>query len=194
MLDLCFSERYLQTIQTNCPHLLRYLTCAVICNKRKKSQFKELVKVIQQEQYAYSDPLTKFLECLYLEFDFDQAQVQLTECESAITSDYLLHELRDEFLENARVFIFETYCRIHRKIDIGMLAQKLNMDDVMQAERWIVNLIRNAALDAKIDSQSNHVVMGMQHPGIYETIVAQTKGLAHRSVVMANAVGQRLSQ
>lgn len=27
--------------------------------------------------------------------------------------------LRDEFLENARLFIFETYCRIHQCIDIG---------------------------------------------------------------------------
>ena len=37
-----------------------------------------------------------------------------------------------------------TYCR--------MLAEKLDMspDD---AERWIVNLIRNARLDAKIDSE-----------------------------------------
>ena len=37
-------------------------------------------------------------------------------------------------------------------IFISMLADKLNMssDD---AEKWIVNLIRNARLDAKIDSQ-----------------------------------------
>lgn len=27
--------------------------------------------------------------------------------------------LRDEFLENARLFIFETYCRIHQRIDMG---------------------------------------------------------------------------
>lgn len=27
--------------------------------------------------------------------------------------------LRDEFLENARLFMFETYCRIHRRIDMG---------------------------------------------------------------------------
>lgn len=26
--------------------------------------------------------------------------------------------LRDEFLENARLFIFETYCRIHQRIDM----------------------------------------------------------------------------
>ena len=33
-----------------------------------------------------------------------------------------------------------------------MLAQKLNMASD-EAERWIVNLIRNARLDAKIDSK-----------------------------------------
>ena len=34
----------------------------------------------------------------------------------------------------------------------SMLAEKLNMTPE-DAERWIVNLIRNARLDAKIDSQ-----------------------------------------
>lgn len=29
--------------------------------------------------------------------------------------------LRDEFLENARLFIFETYCRIHQRIDMKYL-------------------------------------------------------------------------
>lgn len=33
-----------------------------------------------------------------------------------------------------------------------MLAEKLNMTEE-EAERWIVNLIRNARLDAKIDSK-----------------------------------------
>lgn len=28
-------------------------------------------------------------------------------------------------MEAARHFIFETYCRIHHKIDIGMLADKM---------------------------------------------------------------------
>ena len=35
---------------------------------------------------------------------------------------------------------------------ISMLAEKLNMSPD-EAERWIVNLIRNARLDAKIDSK-----------------------------------------
>lgn len=43
------------------------------------------------------------------------------------------------------------FCRIHHCITISMLAEKLAMDEE-EAERWIVNLIRNAALDARIDS------------------------------------------
>ncbi|RRT80587.1 hypothetical protein GW17_00032575 [Ensete ventricosum] len=33
-------------------------------------------------------------------------------------SNFATVPLRDEFLENARLFVFETYCRIHRCIDI----------------------------------------------------------------------------
>jgi len=46
-----------------------------------------------------------------------------------------------------------------------MLSEKLNMnyDD---AERWIVNLIRTARLDAKIDTKMGTVVMGTQHPNV----------------------------
>ena len=43
-----------------------------------------------------------------------------------------------------------------------MLAEKLNMTPE-EAERWIVNLIRNARLDAKIDSKLviNHALLFM---------------------------------
>lgn len=34
-------------------------------------------------------------------------------------SNYTVVPMKDEFLENARLFIFETYCRIHERIDMG---------------------------------------------------------------------------
>lgn len=40
------------------------------------------MKVIQQESYTYKDPITEFLECLYVNFDFDGAQQKLRECET----------------------------------------------------------------------------------------------------------------
>ena len=54
--------------------------------------------------------------------------------------------------------LFETYCRIHQTIDIKLLAEQLNMS-AEHAERWLVNLVREARLDAKIDSEANHVLM-----------------------------------
>ena len=77
-----FVFRYLNAIQTTCPHILRYLTTAVITNKRRRTVLKDLVKVIQQESYTYKDPITEFLECLYVNFDFDGAQQKLRECET----------------------------------------------------------------------------------------------------------------
>lgn len=66
-----------------------------------------------------------------------------------------------------------------------MLAEKLNMDQT-QAERWIVNLIRNAKIDAKIDSANNRVIMGTQYPSIYQQVIEKTKTLAFRSYVLSN--------
>lgn len=74
-------SRYLNAIQTNAPHLLRYLATAFIVNKRRRPQFKEFIKVIQQEQYSYEDPITEFLACIYVDYDFDGAQKKMRECE-----------------------------------------------------------------------------------------------------------------
>ncbi len=63
---------------------------------------------------------------------------------------------QDDFVDNARLLVFEAYCRIHQCIDLRMLAAKLNMDE-SAAEKWVVNLIRNADLNAKINSQVSDV-------------------------------------
>ncbi len=65
-----------------------------------------------------------------------------------------------------------------------MLAEKLNMG-TEEAERWIVNLIRNASLDAKIDSQKGVVVMGSQALSPYQTIIEKTKNLFNRTQSLA---------
>ncbi|KAJ8646295.1 hypothetical protein MRB53_008043 [Persea americana] len=198
IIDLFFQDRYMNAIQTNAHHLLRYVATAVVVNKRRRNMLKELIKVIQQEQYSYKDPITEFLECLYVNYDFDGAQTKLHECEEVILNDPFLGKrvedssfttvpLRDEFLENARLFIFETYCRMHQCIDIGMLAEKLNMN-YDEAETWIVNLVRNAKLDAKIDSKSGTVIMAPNHLNVYEQIIESTKQLSMRTYVLAKNV------
>ncbi|XP_050312157.1 eukaryotic translation initiation factor 3 subunit E [Anthonomus grandis grandis] len=186
-----YRPHYLNAIQTMCPHILRYLATAVIINRGRRSALKDLVKVIQQESYTYRDPITEFLEDLYVNFDFDGARQKLQDCQTVLYNDFFLISCLEEFVENARLMIFETFCRIHQCISIGMLAEKLNMNPD-EAECWIVNLIRNARLDAKIDSKLGHVVMGAQPLSPYQQLIEKIDSLSVKSETLCGLIDRKL--
>merc|ERR1719411_2223531 len=180
-----YQKQYLNAIQTTCPWILTYLSTAVITNKStRRNVMKDLIKVIQEESYTYQDPITSFIEDLYVNFDFDGAQQKLRDCETVLVNDFFLVACLDDFIENSRMMIFETFCRIHQCISISMLAEKLNMS-TEEAERWIVNLIRNAKLDAKIDSKQGTVVMGVETNSPYQQLIEKTKALSFRSQMLS---------
>merc|ERR1712012_482266 len=157
----------------------------------RRNVMKDLVKVIQEESYTYKDPITSFIEALYVDFDFNGAQQKLRECETVLVNDFFLVACLEDFIENSRMMIFETFCRIHQYISIKMLAEKLNMTPE-EAERWIVNLIRNARLDAKIDSKLGHVVMGTAAVSPYQQVIEKTKNLSVRSQMLAFNIEKKL--
>ncbi|KAI8577715.1 hypothetical protein K450DRAFT_250486 [Umbelopsis ramanniana AG] len=190
IVDMLFSSQYINTIQTSCPWILRYLTTAVVTNKRRKTYIKELVKIIQQESYEYQDPITEFIEALYVHFDFEGAQQKLKECEEVLSNDFFLVAAREDFMENARQFISETYCRIHQKIDVKELSQTLNLTQE-EGEKWIVNLIRDTRVDAKIDFEENTVIMNTPITSVYQQVIERTKGLSFKSQVFASAIEKR---
>ncbi|OQS07695.1 eukaryotic translation initiation factor 3, partial [Thraustotheca clavata] len=130
VVDFMLQSRCLEAIQTNAPWLLRYLAAGVILHKKRRPLIKELLRVIQVDDKSYRDPIIEFLECLFVAFDFDAAQAQLLECKNVLSSDFFLYEKNmASFMENARLMMFEIYCRIHKTIDISMLAEKLAMNE-----------------------------------------------------------------
>eukprot|EP00976_Prorocentrum_cordatum_P114744 1195891-Prorocentrum_minimum.AAC.10 len=187
IIDIFFQDKYMNAIQIDARHLLRYLAVAVVINKRRHNMLKDLIRIIEQESHAYSDPITEFLECLFVRYDFDGAQAKLRECEAVLKEDFFLNTVWEEFVEHARLFIFEIYCRIHKRIDVAMLAEKLNMGQEA-AELWIVKLIRSAKLDAKIDSQAGAVIMGAQHASVYARVIDKTRALSSRTYELANVM------
>jgi translation initiation factor 3 subunit E len=204
MVDLFFSERYRQAITTNAPHLVRYLVAAVLLCKRRVSKkafsaqneqarrlMKNLIQVMQDCEYT--DPIVDFVNCLCVKFDFESAQVKLAECERVLEMDFFLCKQTALFMEEARVFSFENYCRIHTKIDLSVLGDKLAMDSA-QAERWIVDLIRNADLDAKIDSEQGCVVMGETSQSVYKQIMERMRDLNVRSATLAQNMQHVLNE
>ncbi|KAI8882782.1 eukaryotic translation initiation factor 3, subunit 6 [Backusella circina FSU 941] len=190
IVDMFLSTQYINTIQTSCPWILRYLSTAIITNKRRKNQLKELVKIIEQEAYEYKDPVTEFVEALFVRFDFEEAQKKLKECEVVLSNDFFLASTQEDFMESARQFISETYCRIHQKIDIQEMSQRLNLSQE-QGEKWIVNLIRDTRVDAKIDFEENTVIMNTPVTSIYQQIIERTKGLTFRSQVLTTNIKRR---
>ena len=88
---------------------------------------KDLVKVIQEESYTYQDPITSFIEDLYVNFDFDGAQKKLRDCETVLINDFFLVACLDDFVENSRMMIFETFCRIHQCISIRFVVLLVNV-------------------------------------------------------------------
>lgn len=120
-----------------------------------------------------------------MNFDFDKAQVALRECEKVLVGDFFLCSVAQEFLETARLLVFETYCRIHQTIDLGSLAQELSMAPA-DAEKWLVDLIRGALLDAKISGEDGVVQMGGVGRSAYQKVIDKTKDLMTRGYVLAN--------
>ncbi|KAJ1954369.1 eukaryotic translation initiation factor 3 subunit E, partial [Dispira parvispora] len=190
IVDMFFMPQYLNTIQTSCPWMLRYLTAAVITNKRRRSYLKELVSVVQQESYMYRDPITDFLLAIYVDFDFELAQKKLLECEEVLDNDYFLMPTLDDFLENARFFVAEVYCRIHQRINISELSARINLS-AEEGEKWIANLIQETRMDAKIDHQENTVVMNPNLTSLYQQVIEKTKSISFRSQVLSNAIDKR---
>lgn len=189
VIDLFFQDRFLAAITQQARHLLRYLTAAVVVNKRRRAVVKDLVRVLLQEQHAYSDPVTRFLLCLYDRHDFAGAQAALVEADALLRADFFLVGLREEFLDRARQFIFETYCLCHAVIDVKSLAGELGLP-LEEAERWVVNLIRNERMPATIDLQAGTVRMLAPQPSVYDAIIEKTKNLSLRSFQLTGVAMQ----
>lgn len=196
ILDLFFSAGYINTIQANCPWILRYLAVAVITNRTKaknmgiqQKQMKDIVRIVKQEAYEYQDPVTRFVHALAIDFDFEEAQRQLVLAEEVLRSDFFLLAHADDFVDSARHLIFESYCKIHARISLKDLSARLGLD-ADAAEKWIVNLIRDTRLDAKIDYQEGTVVMNHPPSSVYQQVIERTKGGFFRTQVLSAAVGR----
>ncbi|KAG1750764.1 eIF3 subunit 6 N terminal domain-containing protein [Suillus lakei] len=194
LLETFLSPTYLNTIQTSCPWILRYIATAAILSRksaaggtaassRVRHSIREIVKVIQTEEYPISGSQ------LYVEFDFEAAQRELTLADRVVGDDFFLGEFREEFLDNARYLISEAYCRIHQRIDIGDLSERLNLSRD-EGEKWIVNLIRETRMgaEAKIDLEKNVIEIHRSPLPVYQSVIEKTRGLAFRTQALGTGM------
>ncbi|SCV70739.1 BQ2448_3501 [Microbotryum intermedium] len=200
LLESWLTQNYLNTIQTSAPWLLRYLVAAVVISRkstlrstaagnsaRSREAVRDVVRALGQEQYQYSDAVTEFLRKLYGEVDFEGAREEMTSVASVLESDFFLEEFKDEYVAHARYLVSEAYCKIHHRIDIGELSDRLGLSRE-EGERWIVELVRDARLDAKIDFKENTVQMNHSQTPVYQAVIEKSNGTLIRSQAMASAI------
>ncbi|KAJ4163751.1 hypothetical protein LMH87_005459 [Akanthomyces muscarius] len=202
ILDMFFSAPYINTVQTACPWILRYLIAAVITSRGRSSatgnnrsssiqqkQLKDVIRYVRQEAYEYADPVTQFVNALYIAHDFEAAREALRAAEDVCRADFFLASSADAFVDAARHLICESYCKIFSRMNIRDLSAKLglNPDD---GEKWIVNLIRETRLDAKIDSKDGTVIMNHPPNNVYQQVIEKTKGGFFRTQVLNAAVSK----
>jgi len=216
LVDLVFTDRYLNAAQTVAPHLLRYAAVAAVVGsggsgRRRRSQaMRDLARVVEQESYEYRDPITEFVRRLYVDHDFEGAREALAEAGPVMEADFFVAALAREFADAARNLVFENYCKVHERIDLVSLSSKLRLENgggegeegasggaagdddersAEAAEAYIVDLIRNARLRAQIDSRAKAVVIASAFPSVQDQLIETVRGLTQRTQVLANAVG-----
>ncbi|KAG9990008.1 hypothetical protein KCU78_g19930, partial [Aureobasidium melanogenum] len=118
------------------------------------------------------------------------AQKKLGEADEILRSDFFLVATSEAFKDAARHLISESYCKIHQRIDIKDLSKRLGLSED-EGEKWIVNLIRDTRVDAKIDYKEGTVVMNHPPQSVYQQVIERTKGGFFRTQVLSAAVARR---
>ncbi|KAJ3117287.1 Eukaryotic translation initiation factor 3 subunit E [Physocladia obscura] len=210
LIETFMQPAYISAIQTTCPWALRYLTACIITtrNRRKNQLLKELVKLVASErelqnsrksavesgqeqlQSQQQDPLTGFIYTLYSEYNFSEAHKSLALCKPVLQRDYFLASMEKEFLETARTMVFESYVKVYREIDIGVLSATLGLSRD-EGEKWVVDLVRGVRMDAKIDSENNTVIMGAQYTSVFQNVIERTRNLTFRTNLLASNIEKR---
>jgi len=190
LVELFTNESYLSAIQVSAPHLIRYLGCALLLlknNTKSKSNLNNLVPVFNKDISEYSDSLTEFVKILFGEFDFKKAQQKIKDFPKEFTNDYFLAKRTDQIINNAQTLFFEAFCKVYRKVNIKMVAEYLGVNQE-EAEVWIVNLIRNANMEAKIDLEKGILALTYSQPQIYEQVLTKTRDLIPRTTILVNNI------
>ncbi|CAD2099330.1 eukaryotic translation initiation factor 3 subunit E, putative [Plasmodium vinckei brucechwatti] len=178
--DWFIDEKNLSILNLICPHIIRYYCVYAIFYRNRKDHFELILNTLNLLKSKYTDSFTSLLISIFTDYNFNLAQKCISEIGNICQSDVFLFKLKPYIEEQSRFIMFETYCRIHKSINIDMLANQVNLQRD-EAEKWIVNLIRNAKLDAKIDSEKNCIEISTTLPNLYQQVIDKTQNLTMRS-------------
>lgn len=190
--ELFFTPAYLNAIQTSAPHLLRYLTLAVLSTSFGKSssgapgrRLRDLVKILEAER-LYSDPITSFASAVFSRYDFSAAKTSYSAIQDTISNDYFLASSSEAIMKSLKLAVAETYLRLHRTTEISNLAAVVDLE-----EAETITLVSEDLehLNADIDLDDGVIEVMKEHSqSSLQDLVNKTKNLMFRSAAAQAAV------
>ena len=202
LIALFVNNKYMNVIQTMCPHLLRYLTSAILIspNIDKQSKLKylsDVSRVIIEEQYTYKDPITEFVRLVIRSNDFEGASIMLAHAMDVIKFDFFLAFYQDYFLQYARTTFLIKYCRLYNRISVKNIAKLLLMDRTMsndQIQLWLINAIRSESIVAKLDVLENVIYVHFDETNPYQEMKERTQSMNHRTLEIYQSIRNKFRQ
>jgi len=191
--DFFFQDKIMNTILMWCPHVLRYVVVAVLLTKATPALSQLLYALSQVEQSTFCDPMTEFIRAVVVDFDFEEAGTLLKECQKILETDYFLQgdANLEDFMTNARLLIFDTYCRIHKHIDIKSLGNCLGLA-ADQVEPLLVGLMKEARVEAKMDAKEMTILVATPTPNVHGVVLGRSKGLTARTDALRKFVEKKI--
>ncbi|KIL57006.1 hypothetical protein M378DRAFT_16548 [Amanita muscaria Koide BX008] len=142
---------------------LYFFTRAPPVSSRVRTTLREIVKVIQTEEYQYQDPKA------------------LNEAVDVVETAFFWGEFKGDILDDARYLI-----SIRRLISDLSECFNLTRDE---GEKWIVNLIRETRMgaDAKIYLEKNVIEINRPPQLVYQSVTEKTRALRTQTIGAAVA-------
>ena len=152
--------------------------------------------VTQEEAGVKSrDILVQFIQSLLVEFDFTTSGELLQQARTILAQDFFLNGHAQTYIDGARAMIAETYFKVHDATSTSALVvDLLGFEHGEEGERWLVSLIRDARIDARLDFEQGIVRVQKQFPGVHQMVIERTKGVQFRTTVMATKLEKRKSR
>lgn len=202
LIQLFSSAKYMNVIQTMCPHLLRYLTAAIVISPnidKVQSKLKYLSDVCKSlASTDYADPITEFVRLLIKGNDFAGASKMLESAMALIRCDFFLSYYEHYFLQFARSTFLYKYCRLYNRISVDSVARLLLMDkelDRDEIQLWLINAIRSEdSVHAKLDVVQNVIYVHFAETNPYQEMKDRIKSMNQRTLVVYASIGNKMKQ
>ena len=185
--ELFFDEKFMNCIQTVCPHLLRYLASSIIITqtrdiKQKMNDLNMLCRYIIEEEYTYTDCILIFIKLLVRENNFIAASKYLNKCIYVIKNDFFLSYYQNQFFQFARLLFFTKYCKLYSRVSVDNLAKLLLLNDesMEEIQNWIVKAIRNQEHNITLDVENNILHIKFKQSNPYQIMKEKTRFMNDR--------------